>query len=158
MLGNTKLNEIELSPSGTVAERWGDAVSAGFIPLPNALVRAQARLGLSSNDVVVILNILLHWYHSDKLPYPRTTAIAKRSGLGHRTVQRSLRNLEKKKLIARVQGEERRTYYDLTGLRQELAQQARQDVWHRPDVIRMKLPNEQIGARTGRQNPRLMRP
>ena len=145
MIGDT--NDDEVLPTGTVSERWGEAVDAGFIPLPNVLVRVQARLGLSANDMVVVLNILLHWWHLDRLPYPRSTAIAKRSGLGLRTVQRSLGRLEKKGLITRVRGPIGRTRYDPAGLREALARLARGDVWRRPGLVRKE------GAGVGLQNP-----
>jgi DNA-binding HxlR family transcriptional regulator len=147
------INDDEFLPTDTVTERWGEAADAGFIPFPNALVRAQATLELTANDMVVILNILLHWWHRDRLPHPRSTAIAKRSGLGHRTVQRSLSNLERQGLIARVRGPKGKAQYDLTGLRDALARQARRDVWYRPEVVRKRPSGRETRAGAGLQNP-----
>ena len=122
-------------PVDTIAERWGPAVDAGFLAVPNILVRAQDKLGLTPNDLVVVLNIILHWWHRDRRPTPRSTAIAKRTGLGPRTVQRSLKKLERKGLISRVRVSRDRTEYNLEGLISQLAAEARSDVWYRPDLL-----------------------
>lgn len=141
-----------LLPVDTIAERWGPAVDAGFVAVPNALVRAQDKLGLSPTDLVVLLNILMHWWHRDRRPTPRSTAIAKRSGIGHRTVQRSLKKLEKTGLLQRVRVAKDRTEYSLDGLRDQLAIQARSDVWYRPE-LRAGAPVTDFGAGAGLQNP-----
>jgi len=124
-----------LLPVDTIAERWGSAVDAGFTAVPNALVRAQDKLGLSATDLVVLLNIVMHWWHRDRRPTPRSTAIAKRSGIGHRTVQRSLRRLEKLGLIERIRVSRDKTEYRLDGLRDRLAFYANTDGWYRPELI-----------------------
>jgi predicted transcriptional regulator len=144
----------------TVAQRWGEAAMAGFMPVPNSLMRAQAKLKLTVTQMVVLLNLLLHWWHSERMPFPSTPAIAKRSGLSVRTVQRSLRELEKKGLIARVRGrpqydgtryENMRARYDLTGLRDQLSELAQKDVWYRPDVVRQAPAGTERRARSGVQ-------
>lgn len=142
----------EMLPVDTIAERWGPAVDAGFLAVPNILVRSQDKLGLTPNDLVVVLNIILHWWHRDRRPAPRSTAIAKRTGLGPRTVQRSLNKLEKKGLISRVRIARDRTEYNLEGLIGQLASEARSDVWYRPDLLRAGAANgKRAGA--GHQNP-----
>jgi len=151
-------NDQRLSES--VAERWGDAAAAGFIAVPNMLVRAQAKLKLTPTELVVLLNILLHWWHSARMPYPSTPAIAKRSGISVRTVQRSVRALEKKGLISRVRtpsrfidgrNEQTRAKYDLTGLRNQLSELARSDVWYRPEVVRRAPAGAERRTRGGIQ-------
>lgn len=141
MIENADISDDEFLPTDTVAERWGEAVDAGFIALPNTLVRGQARLGLTSNDIVVILNIVLHWWHRDRLPEPRSTSIAARSGLGRRTVQRSLRGLEKRGLLKRVRGPQGKVQYDPAGLRQALIDAAREDPWSGRHMV-WKRPSE----------------
>ena len=142
----------EMLPVDTIAERWGPAVDAGFLAVPNILVRAQDKLGLTPNDLVVVLNIILHWWHRDRRPTPRSTAIAKRTGLGPRTVQRSLKKLERKGLISRVRVSRDRTEYNLEGLISQLAAEARSDVWYRPDLLGAAVAaGKRAGA--GLQNP-----
>lgn len=130
-----QLDRDDRSPVDTISERWGGAVKAGFTPVPNSLVKAQAELQLSPNEVVVILNLLVHWWHRDHLPRPRTTTIAKRSGLTLRAVQRGLQGLTKKGLVERIEGNDGRTYYGLDGLRAVLTKFAAHDEWYRPEMF-----------------------
>ncbi len=107
----------------SIANKWGQAADAGFAAVPNVLVLAQAKLGLSANDVVVVLNLLVHWWRSDRQPYPAPSTIAKRAGLGLRTVQRSLRQLADKGLVHKDTSGSRHSY-DLSGLVAALAAKA----------------------------------
>ena len=146
-------DDLQPAPTDTVSDRWGEAADAGFVPVPNILVRAQHQLELSCNDLVVLLNILLHWWHKDRLPHPRSMAIAKRTGLGHRTVQRSISNLEAKGLVARVRSADGNIQYDLAQLRAKLGLLAQDDVWFRPGVVRKHRPANGMGDGAGLQNP-----
>lgn len=146
MIDENKSGILDEFTPDTVRDRWGEAVDAGFVPVPNMLLRAQAKLKLSPTTVIVLLNIMLHWWQRDRLPFPRSTAIAKRSGLSLRTVQRSIRDLEKKGLIARVRnGRKGPARYDLTGLRKLLEEQAREDSWYRPEKVRNASKDRRIG-------------
>lgn len=132
-------------PASSVHARWGDAASAGFTAVPNALIRAQAKLRLNPTEMVVLLNLLLHWWQNERLPYPGTPAIAKRTGLSERTVQRTISALGRKGLLKRLQGRSvkdpegrytrPRARYDFSGLRDAVATAARSDVWFRPEVV-----------------------
>ena len=93
----------------TIRERWGSAVgegTAGFTAVPSLLIRSQALLGLTSTQLVVLLNVLTHWWRSDDPPYPRPTTIAKRMGIDRRSVERALHALEGMGLIQRLPSEE----------------------------------------------------
>lgn len=144
----------ELLPVDTIAERWGDAVASGFTVVPNSLIRAQVGLGLTPNDIVVLLNLLVHWWYRDRLPFPRTSVIAKRTGLSQRTVQRSLKTLRKKGLVVKIRGADQRSRFDLDGLRTALSRHAINDPWNRPNKIRapgeLRRTDE---AGEGLQNP-----
>lgn len=95
----------EVQKTGTPHEtKWGSAVSSGrngYQLLPDVLLRGQTRLGLDSTDMVVLLNILMHWWERepDKLPHPRAVTIAKRIGASTRTVERHIDRLAKKGLV-----------------------------------------------------------
>lgn len=120
----------------TVADRWGDAVDAGFTPVPNALFRSQAQLDLTTNEMVVLLNVLLHWWSPERLPSPRPATIAKRAGLGTRTVQRCISSLENKGMLERVKTDDGRSAYDPSGLRTKLSKLVKQDPLYRPEVMK----------------------
>ena len=89
-------------PNNTIREKWGDALMAGFQVVPNTLIRAQKKLGLDAVDVIVLLNLNLHWWGPHDLPYPRPAIIASRMGLSRRTVERRLQRLESRGFIERL--------------------------------------------------------
>ena len=49
--------------------------------------------------MVVLLNVLVHWWSRDSHPFPSQKGIAFRTGLTPKTVQKALHELERKKLI-----------------------------------------------------------
>jgi hypothetical protein len=84
--------------------KWGAAVTGGwngYQLVPDVLLRNQVRLGLSPTDMLVLLNITMHWWERDplKLPHPRPEQIAARIGVTSRTVQRSIRKLVERGLV-----------------------------------------------------------
>lgn len=112
--------------------KWGDAMDAGFQIVPDVLFRHQKSLGLSALDVVILLNISLHWWEAEAKPFPRTSAIAARIGVSTRTVERRLSALEAMGLMKRLPSEKlsdgpliRRI--DLAGLSHRLQMLARQE-------------------------------
>lgn len=111
----------EGSTSTLASAKWRSALSAGFQLVPNVLVRAQSKLGLDPLDVVIILNITMHWWRPGELPYPQPKVIANRVGVSTRTVERRLEHLEQRGLIARLAAEKSpdklvRRRIDLSGL------------------------------------------
>ena len=48
----------------------GEAAVAGFQAVPNIQLRVQADLGLSTKDLVVLLNVLMHLWVPEQLPFP----------------------------------------------------------------------------------------
>lgn len=84
-----------------VYSKWGDVALGGFQAVPDLLLRRQRELCLTSTDLVVLLNVLMHWWYADSPPFPRPTAIANRMGLNVRSVQRSVKDLEAMGLIRR---------------------------------------------------------
>lgn len=82
------------SEGSAIYKKFGEASLAGFQAVPDVLFKNQKKLGLSATDLTVLLNVLMHWWYVDKMPYPRATTIAGRMGVSGRTVQRSLSRLE----------------------------------------------------------------
>ena len=60
--------------------------------------------------VLVLLNVLMHWWYRDQKPFPRSTTIARRMGVTVRTVQRALERLEEARLLLREKGENGESY------------------------------------------------
>lgn len=107
-----------------IQDRWGTSVTtgaAGFTAVPSVLIRYQSAINLSSVELVVLLNLITHWWRADELPYVRPTTIANRMGVDRRTVERALRSLEARELVHRLPGERRKgkltiRRFDLSGL------------------------------------------
>ena len=102
----------------------------GYTAVPDVLIRSQRQLKLSAIEMVVILNLLAHWWSGDgEWPYPRVSTIAGRMGVTSRTVERAIKSLESKGMILHLEGEvgpnglmARR--FDLSGLVSELQSSA----------------------------------
>lgn len=87
---------------GSVRSRLGVLVDHGYWPLPNLLMMHQAELELTSPQLNVLLNLMMHYHQRGRLPYPRTSTIAKRMGVTLGTVQRQLRSLKSRGFVDRV--------------------------------------------------------
>ena len=88
-----------------VYAKYGEASIAGFQAVPDLLLKHQARLGLTSTDLTVLLNVLMHWWYPDQKPFPRSATIAKRMDTSPRTVQRSISKMEELGLLIREAGD-----------------------------------------------------
>lgn len=125
--------------------KWGRAIAAGYQLLPDALVRGQRLLKLSSTDVVVILNLNQAWWFSDRLPYLQPATIAKRMGISERSVQRSLSRLRKLGYLDQIRRKQDngiiRYYHDLSGLRRNLEELALRDFQY--SLNQQRLAKEQ---------------
>ena len=114
-------------------------MNAGFVVVPSALLRYQEKLKLEDGEVVVLMNLIMAWWETDKLPYPRTSTIAKRMGVSSRTVQRHIERLEAKGLIQRERGTTNNeaslsvTKYDLSGIVSKLKHLGRTEHEASPD-------------------------
>lgn len=119
-----------LDPETNARKKWGDDVfNAGYQLLPDVLLRCQRFLELEAIDVLILMNITMHWWAHDDLPYPRPSAIANRLGVSTRTVERRIAHMQARGLIVRLPSENRngRTVrrYDLSGLVRRLQKYAR---------------------------------
>lgn len=103
-------------------KKWGKAVmSHGYCILPSILLQAQARLAVSPQEMIVLLQLVEHWWQADSKVYPSKQAIGDRVGLSAKQVQRHVRRLQDAKLVQRKErvlpGIGRTSNeYDLTGL------------------------------------------
>lgn len=111
-------------------EKWGDAMLAGHQVVPNILVQSHKQLKLDPLDVLIILNLNMHWWKADDLPYPKPASLAGRIGVTTRTIERRLQKLQKAGFIERVSAQSTRKgaskRYRLAGLVDQLGQLAKQ--------------------------------
>ena len=102
---------------------WGkDVMAQRFVIVPKLLLRAQARLGLDAIQLNVLLHLVEHWWHAERLPYPSKRTIAARMRINPRTVQRAMEAMETNGLVRRISRQSARNNgrasnaHDLSGL------------------------------------------
>jgi hypothetical protein len=107
-------------------DRWTDAVmDRGHSIVPTILLWGQAKLGLSPDELNVLLHLIGHWWYGGNDPHPSKETIAGRMKKHPRTVQAYLTSLEKKGFIRRFErfrankGQDSNGY-DLSGLVKKL--------------------------------------
>lgn len=109
------------APKVTI-EKWGqDVIDKGFQIVPDLLLKKQASLEISTPEMVVLLNVLMHWWTRSTIPFPSAQAIAERIGINRRSVDRSVDGLVKKGLLKKKR-EGNLVLYDPTPLAEKLQQ------------------------------------
>jgi len=124
-----KLGSKKEESEFNLKKKWGsECIDSGFQAFPDVLLRCQRFLDLEPIDVVILLNITMHWWRYDDLPYPRPSFIAKRMAVSTRTVERRIFRLQQRGLLERRPSEEVRgktvRKYDLSGLTAKLKEYA----------------------------------
>jgi hypothetical protein len=88
---------------GRLREKWEFVIDPGFAAVPYVLLLHQRDLGLTSENLNVLLNILAHWHANGRIAFPHSSTIAKRIGISQRSVQRSLSWLVKNEFITKAE-------------------------------------------------------
>ena len=76
-------------------------MSHGQCILPSILLRAQARLLLNSTQMIVLLQLIEHWWTADSKVFPSMRTIADRIAMTPKTVQRTVDVLVQKGLVTK---------------------------------------------------------
>lgn len=107
----------------TIKDKWQGAVTqgSGFVAIPVALLRLQTKYGLTPTEMLVLINLLAHWWDPARAVFPRSTTIASRMGVDTRTVQRATAKMEKSGLITRDIDIHGRRVFSFEGLVAQLA-------------------------------------
>ena len=63
-----------------VSARYGRAGNAGWPPIPDVLLFNQHRLKIKGDDMVVLLNLMAHYYVKNEMPFIRPTTICQAHG------------------------------------------------------------------------------
>ena len=115
--------EAEITSTDTVARKWQGAVTegSGFVAVPLALLRLQGDYSLSATDMLVLINLLAHWWTPESTVYPRNTIIARRMGIDARTVQRSTKKLIEAGLMRRTTSPDGRRVFSFDTLAKRVA-------------------------------------
>lgn len=84
-------------------KKWGAAVMRhGTLIVPSILLRAQARLLVNSTQMIVLLQLVEHWWTVESKVFPSMKTIATRIDLTPKQVQRTIDALVKKGLITKT--------------------------------------------------------
>ena len=87
---------------GSTEAIWGKAVAAhGYAGIPNILIRAQGRLGLSPMQFSIVVQLLEYWHDPSRRPFPSKRDLAERMGVTEKAIQLNMAALEKAELIRR---------------------------------------------------------
>lgn len=123
MIGEPELDDGEdFIPEHRVEARWSRAVLAhGYTILPALLINGQRKLGLTPDEMNVVLHLAYHWRTAGHDPFPTKKRIAGLMGKSDKQVQRYFQSLEEKGLVQRVKRMsssrgQMSNSYDLSGL------------------------------------------
>lgn len=96
--------------------KWSPRLAAdGFTTIPNALIRNQAKLGINSSELVVILCLASHkWDH--QMPFPAVSSLCRYTGKSDGAIRGILRTLDSKGFIRRIYRDNQTSKYDLKPL------------------------------------------
>ena len=110
----------------TVKAKWQGAVTegSGFVAIPMALLRMQTKYGLSQTEMMVLINLLAHWWEPSRGVWPRSSTIAMRLGVTKRTVQRATEKMERMGLMERHVNSDGRRIFSFDGLVARLVRDA----------------------------------
>jgi hypothetical protein len=134
------MSETDIFPEytnrGRIRDKWSFVADPGFLALPYVLLLHQQMLGLTSEHLNVLLNILAHWHAAGRMAFPHSSTIAKRMGVSQRSVQRSLSWLVRNGFIVKARKVRRDTPqgYDPAPLVEKLKPYA----WERIQLLRQK--------------------
>ncbi|WP_315927446.1 helix-turn-helix domain-containing protein [Mesorhizobium sp. SP-1A] len=80
-----------------------EVISHGFTGVPNILVRAQSRLGISTTQFNIIVQLLSYWIDPTRPPFPPKRELAQRMSITQQTLRINIKALEDKGYISRIQ-------------------------------------------------------
>jgi predicted transcriptional regulator len=109
-------------PPSSTERIWGKPVmSHGFAGIPSILIQAQRRIGLSTTQMNIVVQLLDYWREPNRRPFPTKRDLAERIDVTEKTIQNNIRAMEKAGLIKRIQrktaaGDWGSNIYNLDGL------------------------------------------
>jgi len=75
----------------------------GYTALPNILMRAQKRLGISTTQFNIIAQLMSYWFDPARPPFPSKRELAQRMGITEQTLRINIKALEEQGLVVREQ-------------------------------------------------------
>jgi len=105
--------------AGRITRRL-DGFSGQWAPIPYDLIRRHRELGLSTDQLVLLLAILT-FKEDERLPWPSLTTLSRVMGVGERQLMRRFDQLEKAEFVRRIPRKNKTNQYDLSGLFRKLS-------------------------------------
>jgi len=101
-----------------LAVRWGSPLHAfdeGFVGVPAALLKRYAKLGLSTGEIVFVLELMVFKW-DEQAPFPSYHTLAQRMGITTEMTRRHAKSLESKGMLKRIQRTGQSNAFDLLPL------------------------------------------
>lgn len=84
----------------TILAIWGqNLLEDGWSTIPNILLKSQAKLELSNSELILLIHLISFIHHPNAQIYPSINLLSQRMNQDRRTIQRTIKRLEKKELI-----------------------------------------------------------
>ncbi len=103
-------------------EKWGEAIDSGFTAVPNRLLSMQSTLDLSSDHMIVIINLIRFWWKADKMPFPSIEKTSKETGLSEDRIRQIISDLEKREFLKVYKRDPENNVYDISLLKYKLSE------------------------------------
>ncbi len=141
-MGNNRVDAL-------FAAKWPeDVAQRGFVPVPKCLITCMGDLGLSPQEVSVLINIIERcWFAGDKA-WPSVDYLATNIGRGNSTTRGITSSLAKKGFLDKEQRYNTSSLYDL----EPLAKKLEEHMKHCRHSARKLAPDSQIPSGQDRQN------
>jgi DNA-binding Lrp family transcriptional regulator len=105
----------------TESKKWGTSLRFGWTAVPNMLLRKQGELQLSSDDLIILINLIRFWWRYDRFPYPSVEKTSKETGFTEEKIKNIIDDLEKKGFLRKVGIGGGKYGYDLSPLSRMLS-------------------------------------
>lgn len=103
------------------SDKWGEITKGGFQIVPDVFVRHQGYLKITSEEMCVLLNIMMFWWRKETKPRISSQKTSERTGLAEADVKRAIDGLVEKGLIKKILDTQQRTAFDLDPLVKKLS-------------------------------------
>lgn len=84
-----------------IVQIWGNILDEGFTSVPNILLKYRNNLGIKSQHLSLIIDIMSFKWDTEN-PFPSYSTLAKRTGVAERTIKRITQDLEELNLLIRT--------------------------------------------------------
>jgi len=142
---------IKQRDKSKIIQIWGDILDYGFTSVPNILLRYRSNLGIKSQHLALIIDIMSFKWDSES-PFPSYSTLAQRAGVDERSIKRITQDLEELSLLIKTPrfddetGAQITTIFDFRPLVKKLIEEMNQTTF---DVESLIATNSTISKKEG---------